>query len=221
MIYREHLNSVSTQDTDDRNDSLHVLQPCLNILHANHELRSKAASIFYKEYVGKPNGMGKSLKISGEIFDDWEITGDSKKSKMQRLSTFCRSLADHKTTDVKITLRFEDSDLSEPISPRFVESLMTYMVFKLGDGTINSCTRVHSVWERQRASVTGTAYGKSSLLLTRTFEKFKMIYHYDRSTDQEELTLMSLLAKIDWTMLVQSEFPRQMDVLELRSEVAV
>lgn len=69
MIYYEYFNSFSTEATentndtnaiDDSNKSLHALQPFLNILHANREVRSEAASIFYEEYINKPSGQSSS-----------------------------------------------------------------------------------------------------------------------------------------------------------------
>jgi hypothetical protein len=66
-IYREYFNSVSSQDLENRNDRLHALQPSLEILHTNRQLRSEAGSIFYDEYVGDPGGM-RSFSIPGLIF---------------------------------------------------------------------------------------------------------------------------------------------------------
>lgn len=79
-IHREYFNSVSTQatensnndinditDIDDSNKSLHTFQPCLNILHANREVRSEAASIFYEEYVNKPSGQPSSLSVPEDL----------------------------------------------------------------------------------------------------------------------------------------------------------
>lgn len=37
---------------------------CLNILHANREVRSEATSIFYEEYINKPSGQPQ-LPLSG------------------------------------------------------------------------------------------------------------------------------------------------------------
>jgi hypothetical protein len=214
QIYREYFNSVITQGTED----LHELQSCLNILHVNREVRSEAGSIFYEEYVRDPNGPF----APAYSHQRWEITASSKKSQVQRMSAFCRSLVEYKVTDANIALQFEKPGLSGPISPRFVEALTSDMIFQLGDGTENSPrTAVHSKWERHSVNIPGTAHRMSILLLTRTFAEFTMIYHYSRSNDQEHFTLVGPLAKIDWRGFLGFEFLGPMDVLELRGEVAI
>lgn len=89
-IYREYFNSVGTWDTARTNDRLHSLQPCLNIMHASHQLRSETASIFYQEYAGAPGGKLNTLTIPASNHYTWEITGNSKKSQLRRRQTRCR-----------------------------------------------------------------------------------------------------------------------------------
>jgi hypothetical protein len=172
-IYREYFNLTSTWDSERTNDRLHALQPCLNILHANRKLRSEAASIFYEEYVGDPGGNPNPPSVPDEILNQWEITGNSKKAQPRRLTDFCQSLVEHKTTDVNIAIKFDVSNPAEEevISPGFVETLTNFMVFVIGDNTEEGRgVRVHSSWQRTRAEVLGTDHGESSLLLTRTFQ---------------------------------------------------
>jgi len=72
------------------------VETCLNILHANRQLRSEAASIFYQEYVGNPGGLSVQ-PIEGSDYR-WKITGNSKEARLERLPLFSQSLAEHGAT---------------------------------------------------------------------------------------------------------------------------
>ena len=228
-IYREYFNSVNTWDKGRTNDRLHAVQPCLNILHTSRQVRSEAASIFYEEYVGNPGGQPNSLTVPPATRYHWEITGNSKKAQIRRMAIFCQSLAENKTLDVNVALRFDVSSLSEPLSPRFAETLTRFMVLKLGNGTTTAeggRVRVHSQWQRVRAEILAApGVGRSWLVLTRklTFQGavFEIVYHYDRTSDREHFTLVGPLARIDWRDIRDFVFRRPMEKLALRGEVAV
>jgi hypothetical protein len=227
QIYREYLNSVTennSKGTNDINKSPHKLQLCLNILHANREVRAEAVSIFYKEYVGTPSGQSRSFSIPAELPYHWEITGNSQTAQIQRLAHFCTSLAEHKTTDVNIALRIEGASPREAVSPRFADVLTNYMVCSLGgDGKQGSRVRVDSIWQRVKAEVLGTNEVMATLIMTRTLQKgeFELVYHYDRVSNWEFITLVGPLAKIDWRGFLEVGFPAPMEALELHGEVAM
>jgi hypothetical protein len=230
QIYREYFNTASsTQDTWTRSDHLDALQPCLPILHANSQLRSEAASIFYQEYVSEPNSSKPHLlSYSDEIAQEWEITGLSNEARMRRLALFCQSMAEHEATDVNIALKLEGK-ASEAIPPHYVEVLSNFMVCCLCGGQQESQVLVSSNWQRIKAEVLSLAVGtapttdesKGFLILTRTFQDyaFEMNYYYDRTTDREYLTLVGPLAKIDWSRFAKFPFAGPMGVMELRGEV--
>jgi hypothetical protein len=227
QIYREYFNSVTENNSigiNDINKSPHKLQPCLNILHASREVRSEAVSIFYKEYIGTPSGEPKSLSVPVKNPYHWEITGSSQTAQVQRLADFCTSLAEHKTTDINVAVRIEGASPREAVSPRFADVLTKYMVCSLGGvGKKSSRVRVDSIWQRVKAEIIGTNQDMAVLIMTRTFQKgeFEMVYHYDRLSNWEFITLVGPLAKIDWRGFLAVGFPAPMEALELRGEVAL
>jgi hypothetical protein len=227
MIYREYFNTVTennSKGTNDLNKSPHKLQPCLNILHANREVRSETSSIFYKEYVAGASGIPRSFSIPDKIPFHWEITGNSQTAQIQRLAHFCTSLAEHKATDINIALRIEGGSPQEAISPRFADALTNYMVCSLGGiGKQGSRVRVDSLWQRVKAEILGTNEVMATLIMTRTFQKgeFELVYHYDRVANWEFVTLVGPLAKIDWRGLLAVGLPAPMEALELHGEVAM
>jgi hypothetical protein len=211
------------ENTEDRKDTLDALQPCLNILHANRQLRSEAASIFYQEYAGNAGGI--SVQPIGGSDYRWNIIGTSKEAQLQRLALFCQSLAEHGASDVNLVLRFDDIEgPQKAVTPRFVEFLTNYMVGFLCGGRQDSPVRVSSNWQRLKCEVLGTTrHCMASLSLLRSIEDgvIDMMYYYDRSTNRENFTLAGPLAKIDWSRLHEFRFPGPMEALELRGEVVI
>lgn len=175
---------------------LDVLRPYLSLLHSNAKVRSEAAPIFYKDYIGSPEI---PLVVRCDFCSEWGLR------PLSRMERFSSSVATY-NTDATLTIWFDMSQTPETLSIPSMEAVLNYMLQRTHLATDDSTFTRTVLLKSQENELRGWSKAVVDKILG-TFSQiaeFELGHTPKRNTNDTALASLFVrgpLPKINWLEL--------------------